>query len=308
MRCIVLCLLASCLWGDLIDHLKQAPNKSEKNSMQNVDFIYLINLDQRPEKWGMSVEQLRRYGIEPYRFSAVNGWELSLEAINDVGVKFAPLMAGGFMATSYHLDGHFEPSHEVIQNYGQTYYCHCMARGTIGIALSHISVLQDAWDSGYETIWVMEDDIDVLRDPRMISDCIEELDQTVGQDNWDILFTDRDIRDQEGNHKATIWAARRPDYDVFSNEHNFAENRAVSPNFRKIGARYGATSMIVRRSGMKKLLQFYHSHNIFLPYDLDYILPRNIRLYTVMKDIVSNLPKALSDNGSPYYLKKTGKL
>lgn len=295
----------SFLFADLEPHLKRALNKTEGHSMRNIDFIYMINLDQRPEKWGYSIAQLRPFEIEPYRFSAVNGWELSLEAINDVGLVFTPLMEGGFMGTSYHLDGRFEPSHELLENYGQTYYCHCMARGTIGIALSHISVLKDAYDSGYETIWVMEDDIEVLQDPRQIPDLIDQLDETVGKENWDILFTDRDIRDQNGQHKATIWAARRPDYATSLPKNNFAENRQVSPFFRKVGARYGATSMIVRRSGMKKLLQFFEAHSIFLPYDLDFIYPQNIQLYTVLEDVVSNLPKALSDNGSPFYLNKT---
>lgn len=30
--------------------------------------------------------------------------------------------------------------------------------------LSHLSVLKDALDSGYETIWVMEDDIHIIQD------------------------------------------------------------------------------------------------------------------------------------------------
>ncbi len=306
IRWVLLLLCVSSLSADLEPHLKKASNKIDGHSMENIDYIYMINLDQRPEKWKLSVDQLRPYGIEPYRFSAVNGWELSLEAINDVGLKFTPLMEGGFMATSYHLDENFEPSHEVLENYGQTYFCHCMARGTIGIALSHISILQDAYDSGYETIWVMEDDIEVLQDPRMIPDLIVELDRVVGKDQWDILFTDRDIRDQYGHHKPTIWAARRPDYAESLPKNNFAENRVVSELFRKIGARYGATSMIVRRSGMKKLLQFFNTHSIFLPYDLDFIYPQNIKLYTVLQDVVSNLPKALSDNGAPFYLNKKG--
>ncbi|MGB7978584.1 MAG: glycosyltransferase family 25 protein [Chlamydiales bacterium] len=302
-----LLLFALALSADLQDHLKPALNKSDLHKMRNIDFIYMINLDQRPEKWRLSRAALLPFGIEPYRFSAVNGWELTLEAINDVGLKFAPLMEGGFMGTSYRLGGDFTPSHEIIQNYGQTYFCHCMARGTIGIALSHISVLQDAYDSGYETIWVMEDDIDVLSDPRVIPDLIDELDQAVGKDNWDVLFTDVDIRDQYGNHKGTIWGARRPDYAVFSSENDFTENRRLNDHFRKIGARYGATSMIIRRSGVKKLLRFFGAHSIFLPYDLDYIYPRNIKLYTVLQDIVSNLPNALSDNGSPsYQFKKEG--
>jgi len=290
--------------AEVVDHLKKVSNKSAAYSMRNIDFIYLINLDQRPEKLKASLDQLAPYGIHPCRFSAVNGWELSLEEINDVGLRFSPFMESGIMGTCYPLDGNFQPSHQAIINCGQTYFCHCMARGTIGIALSHISLLQDAYDSGYETIWVMEDDIDVIRDPRMISEMIDKLDLSVGTDHWDVLFTDRDIRDSNGNHSTTYWAGRRPDYIVFTKDNDYAMKTPVGSDFIRIGARSGATSMIIRRSGIKKLLQFFNAHQIFFPYDMEYILPRGIQLYTVAEDIVSNLPKAPTDNGGPNYLDK----
>ena len=78
----------------------------------------------------------------------------------------------------------------------------------------------------------------------------------------------------------------------------------VSPDFYEVGARSGATSMIIRRSGIQKLLQYFKAHQIFFPYDMEYIFPRGIKLYTVAEDIVSNLPKAPSDNGGPNYLNK----
>jgi GR25 family glycosyltransferase involved in LPS biosynthesis len=264
----------------------------------------MINLDQRPEKWMQSTEQLAPYGIVPCRFSAVNGWELTLEAINDVGLKYSPEMEGDFMATSYHLDGGFEPSHEMIQHFGQTYYCHCMARGTIGIALSHISVLQDAYDAGYETIWVMEDDISVIRDPRILPDLIDSLDASVGRGQWDILFTDRDMRRADGSYNPCHWAARRPDITDAMKKNDYYSRSNVHEGFYKIGARYGAHSMIVRRSGMRKLLQHFKAHKIYLPYDLEFILPLGIKLYAVWDDVVSNLSQALSDNGGPNYLQK----
>lgn len=301
MKLSIFLWVALSLFADLEPHLKPALHKKEECRMRNIDFIYVINLDQRPEKWESTATQLHRYGISPYRFSAVNGWELSLEAINEVGLKFTPWMEGGFWGTSY-TESDFTPSHEVIQTHGKTYFCHCMARGTIGIVLSHVSVIKDAYEAGYETIWVMEDDIEVLRDPRLLPDLIDELDSIVG--DWDILFTDRDIRDANGHYKPTIWAARRPDYDVFASENDFTENKTVGTSFRKIGARYGATSMIIRRAGMRKLLQFFEAHGVFLPYDLDFIYPRKIQLYTLLEDVVSNLPMALSDNGGPYYLNR----
>lgn len=301
------CVLATTLLhADLEDHLRKIPFKPSSHTMRNIDYIYMINLDQRPEKWEKSINQLAPYGIIPFRFSAVNGWELSLETINDVGLKFTPEMEGGFMATSYHLDGHFEPSHEIIQNYGQTYFCHCMARGTIGIALSHLSLLQDAYESGYETVWIMEDDIEVKRNPHLLCDLIDKLDNLVGKGNWDILFTDRDMHDARGNYNPCYWAARRPDFEMFTQSNDFYLRKGVGEDFWQIGARYGAHSMIVRRSGMKKLLQFFKAHQIFLPYDLEFILPRGIRLFAILDDVVTNLSNSFSDNGGPNYLNKRG--
>ena len=57
-------------------------------------------------------------------------------------------------------------SNEFIDKEGEVYFSLALSRGAIGIILSHLSVLQDAYDAGYETIWVMEDDVEVLQMPR----------------------------------------------------------------------------------------------------------------------------------------------
>ncbi len=297
--------LALCfsLYADVEDHLRKVPDKSQMRTIAHIDCIYMINLDQRPEKWDQSIRQLAPYGIVPCRFPAVNGWELSLEEINDIGVLFSPQMEGNFLGTCYPFHQNFEPSHEVIQYYGQTYFCHCMSRGAIGIALSHISVLQDAFDSGYETIWVMEDDIDVKQSPHLLSEMIDRLDQLIGKDGWDVLFTDRDIRNIYGDYIPNFYAGRRPDMAASLGENSYSLREQISPDFLKIGSRSGAHSMVLRKSGIKKLLDFFKSHQIFFPYDMEYILPFGIRLFSLMNDIVSNLPGASSDNGGPNYLK-----
>jgi GR25 family glycosyltransferase involved in LPS biosynthesis len=309
MRDFALCAILYCafLCADVDDHLKKPENKSSMQSIRNIDCIYMINLDQRPEKWRFSIEQLAPYGIYPCRLSAVNGWELSLKDINDVGLVFSPEMQEGILGTCYPLDANFEPSHETIQTLGKTYFCHCMSRGAIGIALSHISILQDAFDSQYETIWVMEDDIEVKRDPRLLSELIDKLDRQIGAENWDILFTDRDIRDGSGNYIPNYWAGRRPDFLTFSQANDYKARTPIGNEFIRIGSRSGAHSMIIRKSGIKKLLQFFLAHQIFFPYDMEYILPPGIKLYTVQEDVVSNLPRASSDNGGPNYLKMGSK-
>lgn len=260
---VLVCVLSvNVFYADVEDHLKKIENKSDSHKMRNIDFIYVINLDQRPEKFESCLNELTPYGINPYRFSAVNGWELTLEAINDLGIKYDPWMKPGIWGTSYLPQEGGEFHHEVIHVPGRTYFSHCMSRGAIGIALSHLSILQDAYDSGYNAIWVMEDDIEVMQNPHILSDLIDELDDLVGKNGWDILFTDRDTKDNKGNNVPCSSFAARPNYTP-SNQGRFAEVQVLSPNLRKIGSRYGAYSMIVRRSGMKKMLRFLGNKPLF---------------------------------------------
>ncbi len=302
---LLFAVLISCsAYSGLESHFKPAPNKSDSHRMKNVDFIYMINLDQRPEKFARSFQLLSLYGIEPYRFSAVNGWELSLETINQVGVVFHPWMSRERWGTYYLPGGDFQPQHEPIQTFGRTYFCHCMSRGAIGIVLSHLSILKDAYDSGYETIWVLEDDIDVVQNPNRLSDLIERLDQAAGKEGWDILFTDLDTKNNSGQYVPSFGCAWRPNFFP-ADPNRFSVRTAIDADFKRVGSRFGAYSMIVRRSGMKKLLDFFHEYQIFLPYDIEYVFPPEIRLFTVAADIVVPHIGAPSDNGAPTYKDKT---
>ena len=267
------------LYAAVEDHFKKAEGKGEIHRMGNIDFIYTINLDQRPEKFTKCIEQFLPYDIHPYRFSAVNGWELSLETINDVGVKFIPGMTGGFWGTSY--DSVSEPTNSIIDTYGKIYFCHCMSQGAIGIVLSHLSVLQDAYDAGYETIWVMEDDVFVKENPHQLGDLIEKLDALVG--DWDILYTDDDGFGDE--IPGPIWWAWRPDMPIDSSL--FGKRTKIDKDFMKIKSRTCTYSMIIRRSGMRKILEFIKQHHIFLPYDHDFSFIEEIQLYMLNFPVVA---------------------
>jgi GR25 family glycosyltransferase involved in LPS biosynthesis len=305
---VYLFLLFSCSVSQsaLQDHLKKAEGKQDNHKIRNIDFIYMINLDERPQKYALSMQHLDKYGIIPYRFSAINGWKLSLEVIHDVGVKYQPGMTP-LLATTYiepGEDGKKIQSHEYMKHYGKTYFVHCLALGAIGCSLSHISVLQDAYNSGYETIWVMEDDIEVLGNPHDISDLISELDALVGYENWDVLFTDRDYRSGIDQYIPAYGAAKRPDLDCSPKGRYtdaYTKTTQVNEHFRKIAARFGTTSMIIRRSGIIKLLDFWKSRNIYLPCDLENYLTPGIQRYGLTFDLVTNMLNALSDIGVPGY-------
>lgn len=287
-------LLFSSLSAGIEDYFSKIKDKSGNHSFANIDFIYVINLDKRPERLERSVNALKPYGISPCRLPAVNGWTLSYKVLDEVGVVFLPGMPNGPLATVYRHDpdGKEYISHEIMKEVGVTYYCHCLSRGCVGCVLSHLSCLQDAYDSGYNIIWVMEDDIKVVQNPSVIPDLIREL--TSIAPNWDVLFTDNEIKDGQGNPMPSYDIRPRPNFQIQPLEY-YRRRYPVSPNINKIGMRFGATSMIISRSGMKKLLDFFKTYKVFFPYDIDYFLAPDIQMYQTSIDFVTNISGGSSD-------------
>ncbi len=286
---------------DLIPFFKPALNKGVNHSLDQIDFIYMINLDQRPEKFAVASESLREYGIYPYRFSAVNGWQLPHATIEQIGVKFFPgMLHETFLGKTYtQVEGEEYFGNELLKENATTYFSPGISQGAIGIVLSHLSILQDAYDSGYRTIWVMEDDIDPVDDPRQISGLISKLDQWAP--DWDIFFTDTDTKNIAGQHIPCRATAARPNVNVEPLAAFFQRFYSISDDLMRIGMRYGAYSMIMRRSGITKILNYYKQYRIFLPYDVDFWLIPDLKMYSVRRDIVSHRCGAPSDNSLPNY-------
>jgi len=298
------CAGSSASQNHLEKYFRKASGKSEEeHKMDGIDFIYMINLDERPEKFAKTSQELSHFGVYPYRFSAVNGWNLSTEVLNQVGVKFSSEFGQEkFLGSIYReIDGQEYLGNEIIRSNGETFFSLGMSRGAIGIILSHLSVLQDAYDSGYETIWVMEDDVEAISDPNLISQLIPKLDDYVK--DWDILFTDTDTKDQYGKHVPCRAVAARPNVLIEPLSSYFQRFYPIGTDFSRIGMRYGAYSMIIRRSGMEKILEYFKKYGIFIPYDMDIWLNPDLKMYCVLQDIVSHRPGSPTDNSYPTYSK-----
>jgi len=293
----------SCLDAGVETYYKQAKDKPEPNGIKNIDFIYVINLDQRPEKFQRTKNSLEPYGIVPYRFSAVNGWQLPNKAFDELGVVYEPWMPHGPICSVFRHepDGSEHTSYEIMKEKGVAYYCHSLSRGAIGCLLSHLSILQDAYDSGYETIWIMEDDVKVVSDPNELSFILTSLNRQTS--DWDVLFTDNEIKGGDGKPVPCGVIRPRPLLQIQPLEY-YLQRRQINSDVTKIGMRFGSASMIIHRSGMKKLLDFFSVYKIYFPYDIDYFLVPGINLYACNRDIVTNISGGDSDNGAPNYLQK----
>lgn len=282
------------------DHFKPCLNKSSCETIAGIDFMYLINLDRRPDRLSRCLEQLRPYGIVPYRFSAVDGKTLSFQALEDVGVRFQRGMAGEHWAVRFpqEMNGSSVSDFLTEACYGNTYFESGMNKGAISCTLSHLSILQDALKSKYETIWILEDDFLIKRDPHTISKYIKTLDSLVGHDNWDILYTDdcpiAPPKDKDHPGQKDYWYLWRPDVrcdDYFS----YAQRKYVDKEIVKTGARIRTHSMIIRKSGIKKILSFEKKHHHFLAYDLELALIPKLKQYDILNPIVTFLPDSVSD-------------
>lgn len=280
-------------------YFKKAENKTDISKMANIDFIYMINLDKRPERHERTMDTLKPYNIYPYRFSAVNGWELSFEALDELGIVYEPWMPPGPIASVYrHADGKEYISYEVMKEPGVAYYAHSLSRGAIGCLLSHLSILQDAYDSGYSVVWIMEDDIKVVSNPHEISSMITTLNNSAP--DWDVFFTDNEIKGANGVPVPCMVIRPRPLVQLQSLDY-YRSRTQISPDITKIGMRFGSASMVIKRSGMKKLLDFFKTYKIYFPYDIDYFFVPGINFYACNRDIVTNIAGGESDNGKPSY-------
>lgn len=298
-------LLCSPLCADLASHLQPLPERPLLDQIPHIDAIYLINLPERPEKWERSRIELRPYGIRPCRFPAINGSMLSLKTLQEVGLVFQKGMANNLWIQRPDLEGLVS---DFLTSSAQevTHFAQWTSLGAIGCTLSHLSVLQDAYDAGYETIWVLEDDIKVRLDPNRLASLIEKLDPLAP--DWDVLYTDLDQdaepplyeanNDFESDLKGNLWFFWRPDFPEIDKK-RLAKRTIVSADFLKIGSRMRTHSMLIRRSGMKKILDFEKKHRIFIPYDHEIALVPQIQLYSLRYPLVTFLPKSPSDTKTP---------
>ena len=278
----------SCEAG-VLDHLKKIEVKTGSAPIEGIGCLYLINLDQRPEKWERSLQQLALYGISPQRFRAIYGWSRPPDALNGAGLVFQHGMwTGREAALLCQPNGELSLRHLDGSCYGKTCYSFWMSKGAIGCTLSHLSVLKDALDAGYPAAWVLEDDIIVDQDPRKMSAYVEELSSLVGEDGWDLLYTDAPYLqgiDLDGDilrRLPWMWRPDMPSFDLRQIASSFDFGAFV-----KIGSRIRAHSLIVSRAGMKKILGFYETHGIFMPYDHELFFIPDIQAYAIKESVVT---------------------
>jgi GR25 family glycosyltransferase involved in LPS biosynthesis len=154
--------------------------------------------------------------------------------------------------------------------------------GMIGCLLSHVSIYKDAYERGFNTVWICEDDIKFTDDVKKLSGFVDELNSI--DPDWDILYTDY-------TQHGTGMQAHRPGqspYRVLSQIVN------QSKTLVRMHGRHQTHSMIFSKKGIKKVLDYFTHIHLWTPIDIDIHYVPNIREYSVRKDIATFI------NDSPY--------
>lgn len=287
MRCFAMLWVVLCCgmgFAEVRDHLLSVEGKGAECAMEGIDCIYMLTMP-GSKRWKESYRQFETCGVHPHLFEGVDGWNIASEELAELGVCFSPAMHRGIMGTWYPGDGNAGAfKHEYIGVIGRTYFAHCLTKGAIGATLSHLSVLLDAYESGHEVVWVLEDRAIPIENPVLLSKLVKTVDEKL-RGNWDILYTDRDLKNRDGKYIEAFTAPRRPDFD-HREPKRFAHRRDLGGRLRVVGARFGAYSYIINRRGMEKVLSYFRWHPIFHQYDVELYSIPGIVLCTPTYDIV----------------------
>lgn len=239
----------------VVNYLKPVEILNTESNIQNIDCIFVINLDRRPERWGKIENLCRKHKFCVNRFPAIDGWQLTDEDMKN-------------------LKGNYE--------------CQ-LTKGMVGCLLSHVSILKEAFARGYNVIWVMEDDIEIIDDIRLIPSLLSTLYEI--DPDWDVFYTDRDGRNSSnGEYIFSLSSDFRPD-DLFHQPLSYYLKReVVGEGIMRIGQRFCTHSLIFSKKGIEKILHYFIHVYLYSPIDIDIHYIPGIREYSVVKDIVGVSP------------------
>lgn len=240
----------------IFKHLPSIEITQHNSGLRLIDCIYVINLNERPERWERTQSMCQKYHIYPNRVSAINGWLIPDEEQDELAHPFPRRLRGG----------------------------------QLGCLLSHLSILADAKQRNFDFIWVMEDDIEILEDPKVLVKMIAGL---LSLDaNWDIFYTDVDFRDDQGGYVRSYDTDFRPGENPTN---HYLERLNITKDIMRIGCRFGTHSMIISKKGIEKIYKYFTTRPLWTAIDIDIHYIPEIREYSSRRDIVSNLLSSPSD-------------
>jgi GR25 family glycosyltransferase involved in LPS biosynthesis len=237
----------------LYDYLIKTEITEPNSGLPAVDAVYVINLERRKEKWVQAKQMCEEHGIHPNRLNAVDGRLIPPEA-------FKALFG---------------------------YYKQNISAAQVGCMLSHLSTIKDAYDRGFETIWILEDDAEIQGNLQLLFEDLSALKKMVP--NWDVFYTNPGLNNIKPTFYGHFLQDRidpRPDQRM-NKLSTYLDRSPLNKHMFKTGLRWGAYSMFISRHGMELILNYFSHVYFWSPYDLDIHYIPTIQEFSSTESIVS---------------------
>ena len=193
-----------------LSSLKAAKGKRKaKHNMAKIDFIYIIT-NKRCHRFDDLMRSFKKYNVTPYRFTSFGKKDLTSDLMFRTCVrgcrKFGQLTANKLVYTS----GEFKFATRKMCSNESGYVNRGMSQRQLARSLSHISIIKDALDSGYENIWIMDSGTQLRCDPIILSQYISAANTEIP--GWTTLYTDFGQRNLDDNIVPVNRFYFRPDF------------------------------------------------------------------------------------------------
>jgi hypothetical protein len=183
-------------------------NKGADHSMAKIDFIYAI-ARKECRRYTDFDYRFFKHSICPYRFTSIKSSELSYNTMDKACVhgrnSFKKILANRLEVHN----GKNILSQEKMYDYNVGFVHKHMSLRVLASSLSHLSVVKDAYDSGYQHVWILDSGTELRGDPNILSSYVQRAEEEVG--DWTILYTDYSERDIKDNLKPVGRMYGRPD-------------------------------------------------------------------------------------------------
>ncbi len=246
---------------DLNPFLRPITEASKPSGLNGIDYIYLINLKERPLKLARMEQLFSENGLIVNHFYAINGWKLEP---NEQGRE--------------------------VTKFGNTYKNapnRWVSWGGIGCYLSHLSIIKNAYEKNFNSIWIMEDDLIFHVKPEVVCEMLKKVNEI--DPEWDIFYTDSNNRDATGRFRIGSHPIIPPIH-LDNKGRAYCNNvEVINDDFAKIRARGGTYSMILSKRGIKKIYETLSKLPILTPYDDVLPFLDDVRYYISRKPVVTHL-------------------
>jgi hypothetical protein len=193
--------------------LKKAKRKNKSaHNMPGIDFIYVI-ANKKCHRFNGLMRSFSRYGINPYRFTAFESKDISFNTMFRACIHGSRRYSGFEANRLIVRGGKFVLDKRKMSSAKEGYVNRAMSIKCISRALSHISIIKDAIDSGYEHIWIMDSGTELRRNPHDLSIYVAKANEEIP--DWTSLYTDYSERDQADQLKPLTKFYLRPDVDFY---------------------------------------------------------------------------------------------